>query len=699
MAYRGRLVATRVKRLRQERGLTADALAVACVEKGAESLTRSAIAKVEANRRRLRADEAETMALILEVSATYLLGLEGSRVFLSFAEEERKLADQIAEQLGDRSFDVLDPARRGNQATTQIETDIKATDAFVVLLSPSYLVSPQCHLEYDLAIRLLGKPNSTPDTGFIHVLKVQDTPYSDAGELRAYEWADLTNPDSREADLDRLAIALEASMPSGTVRHVRSSSGSAEHGVRLAGLRDRHAELATLVDGLHNSRGPHFWFVVAPPGLGKTMFLAGLRDQVAGLHPRWATDLIDIREQPSHVRDDAGALLARCFGLSSPVMAQPEAFRAIAQEISRGGKPYLCLLDSVELLSQQTASALRSGLSHIYRLVQQTGNTNVRLAVVGASRQDDVWRSVYPDPRFSLLQLTEFDVDVVEDALREAAGPDRGSSYSDARFRHIARLVCGLTEGLPALLDPALRWISTEEWLDVERLEEQEVFEERVRPYIHDTLLAPESILPRTRQPDKTAIQALTLAFQILAPYRMFTQSHLRHHLDSDEEFRRAVERARWKIEDLWAAISSTALLKRPLDEPWQEIHAAIRRLLYRYFYHSDKERIDAHRAARKFVEIWSGKQFGKEQVIGLVECLWHEAAVLRLERPAELARNLIDSARRLSGELSPSGAYTASELRAYAAERIRNDEELQESIGHDVELIDRLVDTITTQS
>ncbi|MBV9449016.1 MAG: toll/interleukin-1 receptor domain-containing protein [Streptosporangiaceae bacterium] len=679
--------------------MTADALAVACVEKGAESLTRSAIAKVEANRRRLRADEAETMALILEVSATYLLGLEGSRVFLSFAEEERELADEIAEQLGDRWFDVLDPARQRNQATTQLEADIRASDAFVVLLSPSYLVSPQCRLEHDLAVRLAGQQDATPSTAFIHVLKVRETPYSDAGQLRAYDWADLTSPDSRDADLDRLAIALEASMPSGAIQHIRSSSGSAEHGVRPTGFRDRHAELAMLVDGLLNSRGPHFWFVIAPPGLGKTTFLAGLREQVAGLHPRWATDLVDIREQPPDVRGDAGALLARCFGLSSHVTAEPETLRGIAQEISRGGRPHLCLLDSAELLPEQTAHALRSGLSEIYRLVQHTGNVNVWLAVIVASRRDDGWRGVFPDPRFSFMKLAEFDVDVVEDALREAAGPDRGSRYSDARFRHIAELVRRLTEGLPALLDPALRWISAEEWLDVERLEEQEVFEERVRPYVHDTLLAADSILPQARQLTRTAIHALTAALQILAPYRMFTQSHLRYHLESDEEFRHAVERAQWKIEDLWTAISSTALLQRPLDEPWQEIHAAIRRLLYRYFYHSDDERADAHRTARKFVEIWSGRQFGKEQVIGLVECLWHEAAVLRLERPAELARNLIDSAGRLSGELRPSGAYTVSELRAYAAERIRNDEEFQESIGNDVELVGRLVDAIVAKS
>ena len=62
----------------------------------------------------------------------------------------------------------------------------------------------------------------------------------------------------------------------------------------------------------------------------------------------------------------------------------------------------------------------------------------------------------------------------------------------------------------------------------------------------------------------------------------MFTMSHLRHHLEADAAFGSMLRDLGWSADDLWAAVSNAALLTRPLDEPWQEIHPAIRRLLFR---------------------------------------------------------------------------------------------------------------------
>jgi hypothetical protein len=397
------------------------------------------------------------------------------------------------------------------------------------------------------------------------------------------------------------------------------------------------------------------------------------------------------------MRNDVGSLLAHIFELGSPVTVEPgtvprDELRGIVQRISRSGKSHLCLLDGAELLEKETATALRACLGEIYHRVPRAGNAEVRVAFVVASRREDEWRGVIPNPRLSPLPLTEFTVDVVEDALRGLAY-QMGRSFDPLTFRKYAALAHRLSEGLPALLVRCLHWIRREEWLDMERMESQALFEEIAQPYIREGLLSPESLFPsgQGQQPPELG-PALERAFLAIAPYRLFTQSHLRRHLESDAILQRAVASANLSIEDLWKAISGTALLARPLDEPWQQIHTAIRRLLYRYYYKSDGQRADVNREARRFIDVWADKQSGKEQVIGMVEYLWHEVAELGLTRPPDMEQRLIESARTRSQLLQESPAYTVAELRAYAGERMRSDEEFQEAVGDIPGLFDRLV-------
>ena len=182
----------------------------------------------------------------------------------------------------------------------------------------------------------------------------------------------------------------------------------------------------------------------------------------------------------------------------------------------------------------------------------------------------------------------------------------------------------------------------------------------------------------RSRKQRGEPLRALKEAFRLLAPYRLFTMSHLRNHSESDPGFDAALVALNWSVEKMWAAISASAVLRRPQYEPWQEIYPAIRRLLYRYFYPSGEMRAAAHHEARKFVEIWADRQRGKEQVIGVLESLWHEACELQLTQAAEMGERLSDSARKLSQDLRSSEAYTVPELRAFAADRLRNDAEFQ---------------------
>jgi hypothetical protein len=417
--------------------------------------------------------------------------------------------------------------------------------------------------------------------------------------------------------------------------------------------------------------------------------------------PTWVVRLADLRDQPAQARTDVGLLLKCLFGPDSPTTVERRTFLRIARKIISSGKPYLCLIDSAELLAEETARILRFCLSQIHHIVNEAGHSDARLAVVVASRREDEWRGVTPDPRMSILPLTEFKLEVVQQALSDLAN-EMDRYFDHAPFMRNAARVHRLSEGLPALLVRCLAWIRHEEWAGMELLEEQEIFEELAQPYIKNGLLSRESLFPfsygqldpQNAGPPEAPSLALEHALRILAPYRLFTQSHLRHYLESDRDLARSMRDLNWSLEDLWRAISGTALLSRPLNEPWQEIPAAIRRLLYRYYYPSERERADAHREARSFVEVWADRQQGKEQVVGLVECLWHEAAVLRLARPSGLEADLIRSAGTLSLGLKPSPAYTEAELREYAAERMRNDDEFQDVVD-DERIFNRIVASV----
>ncbi len=625
-------------------------------------------------------------------------------LFLSYAEEDSEKALKIIEwlsQLGLEVYDWQDPRRRGGRYIEQIEEAINRADGFVALTSPRFVASPWCRMERDLAVhREQDLQVGRPDAVFIHVLRISDTAPRGLGFLRNYDWADLTglsnvelvSLEHQDQALHGMADRLRATRHRPTSQAESETGGATSPGRWSPSFRNRHHELELLSRGLSNPSGPHFWLVIAPPELGKTWFLHRLSARLTlADDSTWVARLVDLRNQPAEVRADAAAILARFFDLPMPAAIGPDTFRSIAQGIFRSRQPYLCLLDSAELLDETTVTALREALSEIYRLVQQGGDIDVRLGFVAASRRDDKWRGVAPDPRLSSLPLTEFKPDVVQQALRDLAAQMGRVFDPPAYLQHAAR-VHRLSEGLPALLVRCLQWIRTEEWLGMERLDSPRVFEELAHPYIEQGLLSRDSLF--SRRPGQTAEPrpALEQAFRVLAPYRLFTQSHLRHHVESDPVFERTLLDLGWSIEDLSEAISGTALLSRPLNEPWQEIHGAIRRLLYSYFYKSDERRAAAHSEARKFVEVWAERQTGTEQVIGLVECLWHEAAMLRLSQPAELERALSESAIMLSRALTPSPAYTMRELRSYAVERMQNDTELQEAVGNSAGQFNRLV-------
>lgn len=620
-------------------------------------------------------------------------------IFLSYAEEDRIIAEQIVVRLdaaGHVVFNWLDPGRRGKQIVQNIEEGMREADVYLALLSPSYVKSYMCKQELGIAVRREEAAQThDPNATFIHVVVVAEVEPGNAGMAGNYDAVMMVGRDQEDALRELVerfrraqwrASTLVAPSEITATAPGHSKSPASDQGDEPA-FRNRDEELRKVLDGLTNTAGSHFWYVVAPPQLGKTWLLRHIRghDKLSEPVP-WVVTLVDLSEpSAARARSDVTALLELLFGQTSSTGRKT---LRIAQGILATG-PRLCLLDSAELLTGETAMDLQVRLSEIHRYV---ADEDGRFAFIAASRRDDYWKGM-ARARFNPLPLTEFNTEVVQRALHDLAIEMKKTSISPGRMWDHALRVHRVTEGLPALLVRCLQWVREEQWLEMERLDDQEQFEYFAAPYIRQHLITPAILLPDGQQEDGK-LAALIQAYRVLAPYRLFTFSHLRHYQENDSDFRAALESAEWSLDDLWRAIRGTALLKRPLNDAWKEIHPPIRRLLYRYFYRTEEQRIEAQTEARKFVGAWSEVLAGIEQAVGLVECLWHEAAALRMREPTTMQERLAESARALSRSLRESGV-SQFELREYAAQRITSDTEFEDASGDGDGLLSHLASIV----
>lgn len=621
------------------------------------------------------------------------------KIFLSYAREDAETARVVYDQLCAGHHTVFNwqaPENEGKRFIEATEEAIRNANYFFALMSPSYVASNWCREERNFAIRCEHERGGTA-TQFVQVLLVSPVSYRDAGYIGNYAWRDITSPDSVVPILDALIKEMNQEAQPPPEAHSGETVDDQAAPSRELVFRNREDELEKVLRGLASAAGPHFWLVIGPPRLGKTWFLDRVCKDLAD-SPEWVIKRIDLHEEPLEVRADADRLLGRMFGRSMSAV-DLDTLRDIAIGIRRSEKPHLCILDSAELLDATTVGKLREHLRPIYQRVRQAGASSGRLALIVASRQDEGWRGLRPDPRLANLPLTEFTVDVVQTALRDL-GADR--PIGEESYWDYATWAYSLTEGLPALLSRCLRWIVDQGWTDLDRMSSPEIFRKVAGQYIESDLLTSASFFPGDASQGDDELLALRNSYQLLAPYRLFTQSHLQHHLERDPDLTDILGRLNWSAAELWGAITRTALLTRPTTEAWQRIHPAVRRLLYRYFYESSDlaggaalAGVEAHSEAGKFIKVWSENQAGTEQVVGLVESLWHDANVLLAGSPGDAADEFIASARQLSEDLRPSRAYTLLELRAYAEKLIRGDEEFQRACSLIDGLFERLVSVV----
>jgi len=631
-------------------------------------------------------------------------------VFLSYAEEDREIAAEISAWLGEHGVERFDWLTSGSgRFLPLIEGAISRADAFLALMSPHFMASKWCSRERDMALlREQQLQEYDPDRVFVHVLEAGHIRPDAAGFLGSYNWVHFTSATSRDESFDELARRLGVgrsaepagpAWPDGSPMLPPGAGPRPDRKFGLPTFRNRDRELDMINAGLAATGESPFWLVTAAPQLGKTWLLKQVRSRLAGPEHGWTVSMVDVRNLPGPLRQDPGALIAKFFGRHDPVTSSSMELRAVARDVVNSGRPWLCLLDHAELLDKTVAAEFRSRISQIYQEVQNGRRRNVRLGLIVASRRQSEWLGVTPRPRMRYLPLSEFQPDVVQDALVQLAD-EMDVDYSDADARRDTALAYELTQGLPALLAACLEWIQDDGMFDLEPLRSPEMFQRLATPYISGELLARESLLPglggnpAAADGSWAALDAVREAYRVLAPFRLFTRSHLHHYLELDPAFRAAVTEQEWSAEDLWVAISGTALLDR-LRELWKVVQPAVRRLLYRYYYPSDEACATVHSEARKIVETWASQQTGKEQVAFLVECLWHEAMALCGGPATELEQRLLASAGTLSRHFRSSSAYAEDDLRSYAADQMVDDAELQNAVSLVPGLFDRLIEIV----
>jgi hypothetical protein len=612
-----------------------------------------------------------------------------TRVFLSYAGADGPVARRIASAFDGAGIELCgwqDEAQRERRVVGAIEEGICSADRCAVLMSPHYLSSPGCRRERELAVQWEHRLAHQ----FICVVKVADTDYAESGSLSAYDWLDLTAPIDA-GKLDRVLSAL---------RLERAGGGRTPSWPKPL-FRNRFDELNTIVNALTTTGGHDLWLVISPPRMGKSWFMDRLQWELPSGASGFGVRLLDLREHPDDLLIDAKRLLGTLLNVSEPALAHPgllsdRAMRAIADEVGKRGGRQLYLLDSAERLDPRCAGELRSALTGIYQLVRRAGNPDCRLSIVIGGRRHAPWQGLGRGPgfgaRFHPIALTELGVDVVHQAFAEMSptlDADRQQVYAGRLHQ--------LSEGLPALLVEGLRWAEQTGFLALDGPDAESIFDSVARPYVEQDLLSVESLLPDGGQNPWHAKRLLELALRALVPYRLFTMSHLTQHVADDPELRRALAVAGWSLDQLLAAVTNIALLKRPLPEPWQVIDPPIRRLLYRYFYVSQEARRKAHTTARSFYEGWTVRDAGKEQRVVLVECLWHETMRMLIERRQDLPRLLPGIAADLAADFARSTIYGSGELSACLAQRLQDDDEFQLVLREFDGLFDEILESVVT--
>lgn len=600
-----------------------------------------------------------------------------THVFLSFASEDSDVADRLAQHLIAGSHTVYrfnSPEQRGDRYMRTIPAEIDRADVFVVLMSKDYIDSPWCQRETELAITRENARNRQ----FIRVISVADADRTASGFLEGYDWISASG--TLTADL----LGMITTLITGTVPVPTSE---------IPGFRNRTAELAELTHALVTPGGAELWCVAAPPLMGKSWLLTRLGEDLE--QRGWSVSRLNLRGGSKNLLFNPAVLVKALFDAGDLNLSKnltDAELATIAARVATGDNQ-LFVLDGAELLPVPYLATVRRALTIVHALAKKTGTYSRFGIVIGTRRRAD-WQGITVGAlnggRYQPMVLTEFAIDVVEQQL-----PPRRFDYEERRA--YAERLHQMSEGLPALLIRCMDWAYSNEYRQMDRCDDPELFTEVAAEYIEQEVLGAESVLPDAMESTVPVLEVINASLQALSAFRIYTVSHLADLVTNEEVLARTFAAVGWSHEDLWEAVRHGAShSQRSDDEIWREIEPAIRRLLFRFRHRTDKQRVAAHAKALTFYQGWAKDwAAGREQQVVLVECLWHAASQLMIEKPAELPELLPRTAIELAATYGTSPMYRPSEMRAAAGSRLNADGEFQKLLSGYPGLFDDVVEKV----
>lgn len=599
------------------------------------------------------------------------------KVFLSYTEKDSEIASEIVQRLQNAGIEVSDwqnPDERGKRFIPWIEKKIPEADAFVVLLSNAYLTSDYCQREKEMAVQI----ETLRESQFIYVVLVETVDLQKAGFLGSFDHFKLTET-RQEKELQKLIDILQG------IKTAAPGSGIPPK-LYKPDFQNREEELDELFSNLTKpAGGTHFWQILAPPQMGKSWFLNRLaHDLQANTQQDWEIRRVDIRSANSlALRSDPAALLTAFFKLKVASPITDNKIVEIGRQISASEKYWLLLLDNAELISDAAATGLRAALGQINAHLR--GHQRARLAFVAATRRHfAAWLKVLPEaPRFKSRPLSPFTINVVYAALEQMAAQD-GINNGPQWLEETARVLQRVTEGLPALLVHYLGWIKTQAYLfTLAELESPAVFERLARPYIKETILSADSLLPGESDANRIQPQyeALRDALVGLCLHRRFIARYIDDMVQSNTELLVNMGHLAWGTNDLHAALKRTYITEPVPNDLWTVFYPAIRRLLFRYYYDTPAKQAEAHQQASDFYQSRWREWDGTDRAIVLLEHFWHQVEYLRLSAQPGLSQTIQQFAGALFAEGRISGLYTPEEIAEIIATRMAEDEEFQSAL------------------
>lgn len=602
------------------------------------------------------------------------------KIFLSYAEEDGNFAWEIIallrEILGDQ-WEILfweDPKQRGQRWIDKIENDILEANAFLALISPYYLTSPWCIHERNLALRR-DVEFQKDGKQFLWVAQVVST--EKTGLIANYDWLDLSKPGWSEILKTSFIEGLNKMEVSGIKLNPARKEPAA-----FPTFENRREELDDLIANLTNVAGKHFWLFLSTPQMGKSWLLERLPIELSEKDPNWQIVRVDLREQPADVRSNLSKLISIYFKQKSRKPNNKNQITEFARELASRNICLLLILDSAELLSDDTAKALREYLSEIHKLLEESGKP-ARLAFIAASRrQIPGWRSVIPTPVIGSRTLSHFTVGVIETFLRKMAKMD-GCDKDNRWFKHTSQQLSRASEGLPGLLVKYMEWIRNNGYIIRPGINSHTLFSSLARPYIENHLLSAHSLLPSS--PDSDLIEPrralLEKTLLNLSIYRCFTERNFHQFMDDHNGLKDDLDRAEYNRDQLWYDLKRTYLME-PILDIWIRFYPAVRRLLLRYQHPNREKQFEAHQKALGFYNESQASLSGTDKAIILIEHLWHYVEYQRLSDPRPDPSNLRTFAENLFRDGIQSNHHTDRDLAVLIEERLLSDMELQVSLA-----------------